>query len=354
MVNGINNSPIMKLGRFFNSENSLGEKIKEKLSPYIDAGKKLLGYNAQEDAYLDFDPVEIGKDLIEGGDKIFNKKGVDNTLGKVANYAEFYFSEKYRNQIVKEDAMMEKDPNCVKNCFYICDKMFLGDSINEKSEAYGDHSGLKMVEEKKDSKSGFHGEVYKDEDNKRLIISYQCTNNVEDWTSDDLDMALGDLPDQYKHAQKFYDKYANNPKYKDYEIVVTGYSLGGSLAQLVGSSDKDAKNAERTKTITFNAFGAKNIMENWNDNIEDGEAGFTFNNEIYNYITDGDFVSCSSEQVGKTVLAESTTSEIPTKNRLLSAIGAGDITTNVIAPGVGAHATVSGLNQYLKAFGKNQ
>jgi hypothetical protein len=106
--------------------------------------------------------------------------------------------------------------------------------------------------------SGFQGAAYgKDTNNDgkydEIVISYAGTDptSIKD-IHNDLDIALGKLPDQYEDALTFYNMVLNsNTDCTNFSI--TGHSLGGALAQLIGA--KTGKN-----TMTFNAPGVYDIL----------------------------------------------------------------------------------------------
>ena len=89
-------------------------------------------------------------------------------------------------------------------------------------------------------------------------------------------------------------------------MTLTGHSLGGSLAQLVASTEGVSNKDNPPKVVTFNAFGTYDIVKNQEDNdkydfVEQSELDDT---NVYNYITECDFVSCTTRQIGKTTVVE--------------------------------------------------
>ena len=128
-----------------------------------------------------------------------------------------------------------------------------------------------------DKKSGFHGEAfYKDG---KVVIAMRGTNDKDD-LANDVDMAKKKLPNQYADAQKFYEKVKKD--FPDQEIIFTGHSLGGSLAQLMS-------NKTGHETVTFNAYGVADLLQgNINDNLNIRNYGnindTVFNNNIDNQL----------------------------------------------------------------------
>ncbi|MBR1908551.1 DUF2974 domain-containing protein, partial [bacterium] len=81
------------------------------------------------------------------------------------------------------------------------------------------------------------------------------------------------LPNQYVDAQKFYEKVRKD--FPNQEIVFTGHSLGGSLAQLMS-------NKTGHETVTFNAYGVADLLQgNINDNLNIRNYG-NINDMVFN------------------------------------------------------------------------
>ena len=136
----------------------------------------------------------------------------------------------------------------------------------------------------KNPKTGFDATVYGDLNNDEITIAYRATSNQEGVISD-MQMVKGEIPFQYYDAIKLYRQIKN--LFPDYKIKVTGHSLGGSLAELVASTDKDAQ------AITFDAFGVKPIIDRDDNSLQD-------NGNCRNYVTQDSLVSNVTPHVGKT------------------------------------------------------
>ncbi|MBQ3640359.1 hypothetical protein II906_00260 [bacterium] len=133
----------------------------------------------------------------------------------------------------------------------------------------GNIDGFKPFYTNTNSKTGFYGRAYINPKTKTVVIGYKGTDTLDitkDWGQNNLPMKfLKKVPIQFQDAENFYfevrDKLGSD--IKNYKIDFAGYSLGGSLAQLMGAKYGN-------DTVTFNAFGTKqlkNIMVNFTDNI---------------------------------------------------------------------------------------
>ncbi len=136
----------------------------------------------------------------------------------------------------------------------------------------------------KNPKTGFGASVYKNLNENEIIIAYRATNNQEGVVSD-MEMIKGEIPSQYDDAIELYDIIKN--AYPHFKISITGHSLGGSLAELVASSDK------RTEAVTFDSFGTLPIVKSDDNQLGD-------NNNCTNYVTQNSIVSNVTPHVGQT------------------------------------------------------
>lgn len=112
---------------------------------------------------------------------------------------------------------------------------------------------------------------------------------LKDWFVSDLKMLFGDLPLNFMDFYKYVKQIKN--LFHGYKIYLTGHSLGGSIAQLLGA----VEDFQKFKVFTFNAFGTKHLLPCLSDN--NLEISTCFEN-IKNYCIDSDIVSSSAEHVG--------------------------------------------------------
>ena len=150
-----------------------------------------------------------------------------------------------------------------------------------------------------DEKSGFHGEAFYKEG--KIVIAMRGTElRDKNDISNDIKMSLcKKLPNQYVDAQKFYEKVKKD--FPNKEIIFTGHSLGGSLAQLMA-------NKTGLETVTFNAFGVRDILqEKVRNNTENIRNYGNINDTVFNLNIDN--------QLGKTyIIGPDKNNEYITKN----------------------------------------
>ena len=175
-----------------------------------------------------------------------------------------------------------------KDCFY--NKKLSRNAALISRDVYNDEqkeiNGYKPVNKLEDPETGLRVVTYQKKND--IIVAYCGTNDDKDFVSD-AQMAMNEVPEQYEKANQYYlDTVAKNP---NASVVLTGHSLGGSLAQLVASRHKE------TSAVTFNAFGIKSILKSPETKAKDY---FQDNKNSFNYIIEGDPVSNSTQHVGVT------------------------------------------------------
>lgn len=104
---------------------------------------------------------------------------------------------------------------------------------------------------------GFFAAVY--QKGGKFVISYRGTDKLDfnDYKND-IQMGVGITPNQYQSAIDVYEKYAKIANDKKMEVLVTGHSLGGSLAALVSAT-------RGVEAVTFNPYGIKDLLYNFED-----------------------------------------------------------------------------------------
>ena len=97
------------------------------------------------------------------------------------------------------------------------------------SKKYSKPSGWSSIKNYENDKNGFKAEAFEDT-NGKIILVYAGTNPLT-WKDDktDISMAFKKFPQQVYDAYLAYEDLNN--RYDN--VIVAGYSLGGSLAQIV-------------------------------------------------------------------------------------------------------------------------
>ncbi len=152
------------------------------------------------------------------------------------------------------------------------------DNIKKLGKNIG--AGYKLTDFDDNFSSGLKYAVYQNGNN--IILSFAGTEppSTGDLVSD-LQMGIGFLPDQLKDAKTIYDRLKGSNQ--NANITVTGHSLGGSLAQMVGAISGE-------KVVTFDPYGIKHLLgrlnKKYNLNLDSTS---TFDN-ITNYKASNDLL----------------------------------------------------------------
>lgn len=156
--------------------------------------------------------------------------------------------------------------------------------------------GWKYKETYSNYRNGFYSEVYTKGEKAILVIrGTEMHSHFKETTKDilnDFQMGLKDLPSQMKDAEKAYLKIVG--VYGRKNVILTGHSLGGSEAQILGAK-------YGAETVTFGAYGVRNfngIEINYTDNITN-----------YGNAQDGIFVKNIDNQIGKTKILNTVSKE---------------------------------------------
>lgn len=168
--------------------------------------------------------------------------------------------------------------------------------------------------------SGFDGAVYLNPNTGQFVVAFRGTEFTADERgyrdaikNDVLGFGYNKEPEQYEDAKNLLDWAINQLNQGEWEntitgerytfssapsnLIITGHSLGGGIAQLLGSLE-DYKDIDVT---TYNPVGVKHLLNEVEikNRVQTGDDKFS---NIINYATCNDFVSTIFKCVGKTIL----------------------------------------------------
>lgn len=148
---------------------------------------------------------------------------------------------------------------------------------------------FRLVFNRKNPKNGFEASVF--QRGKDIVIAFKGSTDFNDFINDK-DMFKSKEPNQLNDALKLYNEIKELQKqFPNLNIILTGHSLGGSLAQMVGAITGEL-------TVTFSAYGTANLI---NDKMQ------YFSNIInYGAAYDLIFLSNLPNQIGSARLVNST------------------------------------------------
>lgn len=136
-------------------------------------------------------------------------------------------------------------------------------------------AGYRVIDFNENKKTGFYADVLSNGND--IIIAYRGTESGQD-IRNDVAMAKSKIPAQAIDAIRIYDKVKR--EHPNSDIVVTGHSLGGSLAEIVSG-------IRGNLAVTFNAYGVGDMFKNKNALKEDN---------VVNYVNEYDAVSMVNGQ----------------------------------------------------------
>lgn len=141
-----------------------------------------------------------------------------------------------------------------------------------------------------DHVTGFYGAVYQAEDTREIVVAFRGTWDFSGDVDADVAIVTSKLPEkQYDHALSLYQFALNKyVKPNDFDMSLTGHSLGGALTSLVSATTG-------VPGVAFNAPGVKEIVTSL------PKAGDPDACDVLNLNAAHDPVSAVGEQIGKIV-----------------------------------------------------
>lgn len=181
----------------------------------------------------------------------------------------------------KKDIPQKPHPNCkcrINKVHYVDRKNDTDyHEILKQAAIYAYHGkdaeipeGYSLEESVRNPQTGFYADVLVGEDD--VIIAIRGTNDKDD-LNDDFAMARSRIPAQTRDALDLYNRVKK--EYPDKNITSTGHSLGGSLAEIVGTLNGEL-------AVGFNAYGVRDLF---NENAVIQE------DNIVNYVNTQDAVT---------------------------------------------------------------
>ncbi|MFO1186264.1 MAG: hypothetical protein U1E87_01670 [Alphaproteobacteria bacterium] len=161
-----------------------------------------------------------------------------------------------------------------------------------------------ITEDRITNSPGYTGRAYINNARNQIVLAIAGSDDLVDWLG--VDPTFFSPTGQSTETFRAYLKSAvdqiqflrESPDYKDAQITVTGHSLGGAIAQLIG-------NAGGIRAVSFNGSGPGLTL---NDSEVVAILGLLTKEsdapEIVNYRTYGDLVSTVGQQLGNVVTFE--------------------------------------------------
>lgn len=135
-----------------------------------------------------------------------------------------------------------------RNLNFYKDLQKLNDYIYHTKQ-YDKPKGWQYVDKYDDKKTGMYAEAYQNYNNEVvMVIRGLEKESIKDFYAA-VPMELNIIPAQVEPAYKFYSQL--NDKYEN--VLISGYSLGGSVAQILG-------NDLGAETVTFEAYGVGDFI----------------------------------------------------------------------------------------------
>lgn len=198
------------------------------------------------------------------------------------------------NSILYRDSLKSLEGQSIEGHNELIDDKYKN-NISGGTELVDQLKGFTMIDFDYEDVTGFKAAAFTKGNN--LVIVYGGTDDYHDYL-DDLSAGLFDFSEQDGQAKAFAKD--NIKKYQNYNLYITGYSMGGRLCYL-GTEDAIDNNlgGNLKKVRTFNGLGVKEFIDFTDSNLSNIHNLQTkFSGKTYDYIVDGDEVSDNNSHYG--------------------------------------------------------
>ncbi len=139
--------------------------------------------------------------------------------------------------------------------------------------------------------NGYQGRAFFNAATNEIVLVNRGTDELRDLVSG-AQILLDFTPDQYADAERFYNDVKAEAISRGATLTITGHSLGGSLTQLlVANHTGDSFNGQPLSGVTFNALGAKSLLNDYGLNVN-----ATYS--VMNFLTPTDPIGKVKDHIG--------------------------------------------------------
>lgn len=267
----------------------------------LGTGKSLKGKLNPSKSDTDGDKLKDGKEITitERGTKIYVKYTSDPTKKDTDDdgYSDY---DEYKNEtnplvwdvsdrdlaIFSTLAYESESPNNLIGSLFEEDR-FQGLAKMEevKSWELGDYIAYETEDEK--TERWFSASTYVESNSKNIVVSFRGSSDWMDWVGNGIIYSILFIRHpQAKEAENYIKKIVK--KYSNYNIYITGHSLGGYLALTAAASVSYDDNSIIDRVATFNGLGldlsSPKYIKEGIDNIKDKVTCYRIDNDVVSLI----------------------------------------------------------------------